>query len=103
MPLSWDDDEHTHVYHSAELADELRRRSARDRPYLVVLSGSDVGQMHKVADAECVIGRSAAANVRLTDDGVSRRHARIVVVDKTVTVEDLGSANGVFVNGERVR
>src|SRR5581483_4466105 len=101
MPLSWDDDEHTHVSHSP--LDELKQRSERDRPYLVVLSGTDVGQMHKVDGGECLIGRSTAANVRLNDDGVSRRHARIVVVDGAVMVEDLGSANGVFVNGARVQ
>jgi pSer/pThr/pTyr-binding forkhead associated (FHA) protein len=37
------------------------------------------------------------------DDGlVSRRHAQIVVTDEHATVEDFGSANGVFVNGRRV-
>jgi diguanylate cyclase (GGDEF)-like protein len=103
MPLDFDDDECTHVSHASELVGELRQRSVRDRAYLVVLSGSDVGQMHKVGDGECVIGRSSTASVKLIDDGVSRRHARVLVVGTTVTIEDLGSANGVFINGERIQ
>jgi diguanylate cyclase (GGDEF)-like protein len=75
----------------------------RDRPYLIVLSGNDVGQMHKIAGAECVVGRASTANIRLTDDGVSRQHARITVVNNVVTIEDLNSVNGLFVNGVRVK
>lgn len=96
-----DDLERTHVSNSADLLQELREKSARDRPYLIVLSGADVGQMHKVKDGESVMGRGSTANIRLTDDGVSRRHARMLVHGKAVTIEDLGSANGMFVNGVR--
>jgi hypothetical protein len=51
---------------------------------------------------EFVIGRSSACNLALDDALVSRRHAIIHVTDDTVTVEDLGSRNGVLVNGERI-
>ena len=44
-----------------------------------------------------------AANIRLGDDGISRRHARIVVEAKLVRIEDLGSANGTLVNGNLVQ
>ena len=101
-PFDEDDLERTHVSNSADLMQELRDRTARDRPYLIVLSGADVGQMHKVQNGESVMGRGSTANIRLTDEGISRRHARILVDGKTVSIEDLGSANGMFVNGERV-
>jgi hypothetical protein len=48
------------------------------------------------------IGRSAAADVRLDDPTVSRRHALLVRQEGTVRVLDDRSLNGVFVNGERV-
>jgi diguanylate cyclase (GGDEF)-like protein len=103
VPYEDDDSERTHVSYSSELAEELRKRQgAKDRPYLVVLSGADVGQMHKVGDGESVIGRSSTANVRLTDEGVSRRHAKLIVQGKVVLIEDLGSANGMFVNGLKI-
>jgi len=39
----------------------------------------------------------------LVEDMVSRKHAKIVTDDRTVTIHDLGSTNGTFVNGEKVR
>lgn len=50
-----------------------------------------------------VIGRGAEADLRLTDTGVSRRHAEIRVDGETVQVRDLGSTNGTWVNGRRVQ
>src|SRR3984957_8380677 len=80
----------------------LRVQSRRDRAYLIVLAGENLGQMFPIRDAETVIGRAADASVRLKDDGVSRKHARIVHKDGEVSVEDLKSANGTLVNGLRV-
>jgi pSer/pThr/pTyr-binding forkhead associated (FHA) protein len=48
------------------------------------------------------IGRSAAADIRLDDATVSRRHALIVHTDEGMRVLDDRSLNGLFVNGERV-
>jgi hypothetical protein len=48
------------------------------------------------------LGRSASCQLVLDDALVSRRHAQITVLADSVSVRDLGSANGVFVNGERV-
>lgn len=42
----------------------------------------------------CVLGRDAAADVRLDEAGVSRRHARIAMGDSGAWLEDLGSKNG---------
>lgn len=48
------------------------------------------------------IGRSAACEVQLSSALVSRRHARMTLTHLGVTVEDLGSRNGVYVNSVRV-
>jgi len=52
---------------------------------------------------EIVIGRSSELDMVLVEDMVSRKHAKITTDDKTVTIQDLGSTNGTFVNGEKVR
>jgi pSer/pThr/pTyr-binding forkhead associated (FHA) protein len=52
---------------------------------------------------EIVIGRSSDLDMVLVEDMVSRKHAKIITDDKTVTIQDLGSTNGTFVNGEKVR
>lgn len=49
-----------------------------------------------------LIGRSSACEVPLDDALVSRRHAQLVTTVDAVTVHDLGSINGVFVNGKRI-
>jgi pSer/pThr/pTyr-binding forkhead associated (FHA) protein len=49
-----------------------------------------------------VVGRSSSCHVVLDDGLVSRRHAQFVVTAKAAVVEDFGSVNGVFVNGERI-
>lgn len=51
---------------------------------------------------EFAVGRSSACNLALDDALVSRRHAIFRVGEDEVTVEDLGSRNGVLVNGERI-
>ena len=51
---------------------------------------------------EAIIGRALECFIRLDDAMVSRRHARLVMAGDEVTVEDLGSRNGVLVNGEAI-
>jgi diguanylate cyclase (GGDEF)-like protein len=58
--------------------------------------------MFKLAQVEVTVGRGAGADVRLVDEGISRFHARIRQDGEHLIVEDLGSRNGTFVNGERV-
>jgi hypothetical protein len=56
----------------------------------------------ELAPGETFLGRSPKCQVVLDDPMVSRNHARIVLARQLVTIEDLGSINGVVVNGERI-
>lgn len=51
---------------------------------------------------EIVIGRSSDLDMVLVEEMVSRRHARILQSTTGLMIEDLGSTNGTFVNGEKV-
>lgn len=53
-------------------------------------------------DREIVIGRSSDLDMVLVEDMVSRRHAKIATTNGEITIQDLGSTNGTFVNGEKV-
>ncbi|UQA54966.1 DUF4388 domain-containing protein [Polyangium aurulentum] len=52
---------------------------------------------------EIVVGRASDLDMVLVEDMVSRRHARIACADQQITIEDLNSTNGTFVNGERIQ
>ena len=52
---------------------------------------------------EIIVGRSSDLDMVLVEDMVSRKHAKITTDDQVVTIQDLGSTNGTFVNGEKVR
>lgn len=81
---------------------DLPERTHRTAAYFVVITGPGVGTMHKLPDDGALIGRGQAAQIRLLEDGVSRVHARVRAVEKRLTVEDLGSRNGTFINGKRI-
>lgn len=51
---------------------------------------------------EITIGRQEGNTIRLTERNVSRRHARLLRQSSAVTVEDLGSYNGIRINGDRI-
>jgi len=70
---------------------------------LIITAGAAEGRRFALRD-ELVIGRGVSGEGRLSDDHeLSRRHARLARdASGRLTIEDLGSANGTFVNGERV-
>jgi hypothetical protein len=49
-----------------------------------------------------VIGRSATSDIIINDPSVSKVHAELFIEGNTVSVRDLGSTNGTFVNGNRI-
>ncbi len=54
-------------------------------------------------DRTIIIGRSSELDMVLVEEMVSRKHARIETRAGEITIEDLGSTNGTFVNGEKVQ
>lgn len=71
---------------------------------LKFISGKYQGEEFPIAsEREIFIGRATDLDVVLVEDMVSRKHAKISFAGDVLTIEDLGSTNGTFVNGEKVR
>jgi hypothetical protein len=69
---------------------------------LVVASGKSAGRAISLKNGRILIGRAEECDIRPLGEEVSRRHCLILVEGDAVTVEDLKSRNGTFVNGERI-
>jgi NADPH-dependent 2,4-dienoyl-CoA reductase/sulfur reductase-like enzyme/ferredoxin len=70
--------------------------------YVRVRSTASAGQTLAITD-ELVLGREMLKEYEITDAKASRRHARLIVTpDGRVWIEDLGSTNGTFLNGQRI-
>jgi hypothetical protein len=80
-----------------------RTKRPRGEPrVLVITQGSQTGQSAALADGVIMIGRGADCQIILDDDYVSTRHARVVSGENGIYVEDMGSTNGSYVNGQRI-
>jgi diguanylate cyclase (GGDEF)-like protein len=92
-----DDEEPTMIGRAQPFGDKSEGK--RDRPYFIVLAGSNLGKTFKVEGETLAIGRSVDAQIRLTDEGISRKHARVFLDQEDLWIEDLKSANGTIING----
>lgn len=70
-------------------------------PRLVITKGPGVGR-DRLLTGECTIGRAADVEFPIEDLGASRRHCRVRPEGGGWVVEDLGSRNGTFVDGQRI-
>ena len=77
--------------------------SARTGLALRFISGKyQGGEFPLIEGQQVVVGRSSELDMVLVEEMVSRRHAQITLRDGVATIEDLGSTNGTFVNGEKI-
>ena len=80
-----------------------RRRGPVVPALLVVVDGPDAGREVALSEQPVTFGRGGDTTVELTDDYVSTAHARFFRDEGRWYVEDLGSTNGTYVDGARVR
>jgi pSer/pThr/pTyr-binding forkhead associated (FHA) protein len=94
-------------------ADKQARREAQSRSrsgrrprgeptHVAVLDGANAGETVSLDEAPILIGRGADAAIRLDDDYVSTRHARIARSGEQWFIEDLGSTNGTYIGSHRL-
>jgi pSer/pThr/pTyr-binding forkhead associated (FHA) protein len=94
-------------------ADKQARREAQSRSrsgrrprgeptHVAVLDGANAGETVSLDEAPILVGRGTDAAIRLDDDYVSTRHARIARSGEQWFIEDLGSTNGTYIGSHRL-
>lgn len=84
----------------AQVTDNDQRTRTRTRSTRAVLEVN--GTKHPLRAPGLVVGRGTEADLRINDPGVSRQHVEFVVNGDDLEVVDLGSTNGMLVNGTKV-
>jgi len=77
---------------------ELNDESARPRVGSVVFRGREF----PLQEGENILGRDATAGIQIDDTTVSRKHATITIQEDAVTLEDLDSKNGTYLDGVKL-
>jgi hypothetical protein len=93
----------TTVNEPGGLDEALPPEPAGQPPRLVAdgVDGQEPGSAHDIGEG-LVIGRAKGVSIRLSDPLVSGRHARVAPEGDGVSLEDLGSTNGTFLNGAQL-
>jgi diguanylate cyclase (GGDEF)-like protein len=79
----------------------IPKQAGNRMPCLITISGPEKGEILPLRPGKLKMGRSPSADLVLRGPGISRIHAELEVDEQGgVTVQDLGSTNGIFVNGE---
>jgi two-component system, cell cycle response regulator len=69
-----------------------------DEACLVVIYGQDLGKKYRFHQDAITIGRSSKSDIHIDEESVSRNHCRLKRIGKAITIKDLGSTNGTYVN-----
>lgn len=96
--------ENTTIFHESvktNFSDEGKKGRNSDY-FLEIIEGPDKGQSFSLYDTDVFIGRHGQCQLVLHDPEVSRRHLKIAHGENGWWLDDLGSTNGSFVNGQRI-
>ncbi len=82
---------------------EPKREPVGREVNIFVITGSAIGRKFRMRPGQILFaGRSQSTDIFIDEHLVSRRHAKIAWVEEEVSIQDLGSTNGTFVNGRKV-
>jgi len=69
---------------------------------LIIIRGAPQGHRFFLTQREMTVGRDHTADISVTDQGISRKHAKLSKENGKVKLTDLGSSNGTYVNDKKI-
>ena len=69
---------------------------------LIIIRGTPQGHRYFLTQAEMTLGRDATADITVSDQSISRKHAKVTKQDDKIFITDLGSSNGSFINDKKI-
>lgn len=84
------------------LVKELQKAKEQDA-CLIMIRGKPQGHRFFLTQNELILGRDPAAEIPLSDQSISRKHAKIIKSESKVLLSDLNSSNGTFINDKRIQ
>lgn len=82
----------------ASIEEEAKQKPA----CLLVVGGELNGSIFNLNQGETVVGRNPDCTIALDFHGISRKHFTVTVTDSEVSVADLGSSNGTYLNNQKL-
>jgi pSer/pThr/pTyr-binding forkhead associated (FHA) protein len=80
----------------------MREIPTKQHGLLYFIDSEEDKKLIELEEGEAIIGRSPQCDIQIEVENVSRQHARIIFRNEEYQIEDLGSTNGVYVNGIKV-
>jgi pSer/pThr/pTyr-binding forkhead associated (FHA) protein len=96
--------EHTEALARKMVEEVLASIGVEEMPYLRVMNGPDEGRKYELTPdrTEVVIGRGVDCDFQINDANISRHHGRVKRDWTDITIEDMGSKNGVLINDRKI-
>lgn len=97
-----DDDDNYKTQDDSEVDMDSESTAVTPQPRLIEVQDDGDGKIHPLRVPITTVGRLNVNHICVADGTVSRNHAKIVVSDQEITIYDLASENGVFVNEKQI-
>ncbi len=85
----------------ATLNKELQKAKEQEA-CLIIIRGTPQGHRYFLTQDEMTLGRDSAADITVSDQGISRKHAKVTKEGGKAFITDLGSSNGTFINDKKI-
>ena len=69
---------------------------------LVQYNGTNLGKRYQISKPQVMIGRSPDVEIVINEQSVSRQHAKCIIEENQIIIEDLNSSNGTYINNEKL-